>query len=144
MGFKATDFTTVSATGPTVLIPSNKDVVCKVFTTTRSDTAANILKAVLPADASILEVLFYGSVVSNAATTATVTITVSNAGGTISTGTVDVKTNGATNALVNMTNLPNVEPLPLNGDLKIVAQYAETGTASTAGGPWNFVVNYVR
>lgn len=143
MGFLATDFTPISSTGPTVLIPTSKDVVVKVFKASRSDTTAT-LKAVLPADASILSVIFYGGTASDAGTTASLTITAANNGGTISTGSYDVKTNGATTGLVNMSSLPNVQPVPLNGDITIKATYAETGTASTAGGPWNVAITYIR
>ncbi len=143
MGIKQVDLVPISSTGPTALIPASKDVSAKYFQTSRSDTA-NTLKMVLPADSSVTEVLFYGSSNSNAGTTATLTITVSNNSGVISTGTVNVLTGGATTAIVQMSALPNIEPLPLNGDLLIKAQYAETGAASSAGGPWNVGVVYVR
>lgn len=144
MGFKQVDLIPISVLGPTAISPPSKSVQELIFQVTRTDTAAGILKEVLPADASLLSLTFYGSVVSNAATTATATFTVTNASGTISTGTVDVKANGATTAAVQMTGLPNIEPNPLVGDIKITAQYAETGTASTAGGPWVIGVRYVR
>ena len=143
MGFLATDITPVSSTGPTTLIPTSKDVVIKVFAASRSDTTAT-LKAVLPADASILSVVVNGSVASDAATSATLTLTAANNGGTVSTGTYNVKTNGAATGLVTMSNLPNIQPVPLNGDITLKATYAETGTASTTGGPWYVVVTYVR
>lgn len=144
MGLKTVDITPISSTGPTPLIPTSKTVEVKVFTVSRSDTAST-LKCVLPADASIIEVSKFGATASDAATTATVTLTVANNSGTISTGTaLDVKGAGLTTSHVQMTNLPNIEPLPLNGDLRINAVYAETGTASTTGGPWPIKVLYVR
>lgn len=143
MGFLATDITPISSNGPTVLIPTSKDVVTKVFATSRSDTTAT-LKAVLPADASILSVVVNGSTASDAGTTATLTITAANNGGTVSTGTYNVKTNGAATGVVTMSGLPNIQPVPLNGDITLKATYAETGTASTTGGPWYVVVTYVR
>jgi len=143
MGFLASDVTVISSTGPTVLIPSSKDETCKVFQVSRTQTVST-LEAVLPADASIIGVKVYGSTNSDAATTATVTITAANNSGTISTGTVDVKANGTTTAIVQMSNLPNIEPRPLTGDITISAVYAETGTASTTGGPWKFLVEYIR
>ena len=125
------------------ITPSGKDVQVKAFTVARTETSS-VLKASLPADASILYVMREGSSVSDAATTATVTITAANNGGTISTKADDVKTNGATTGFVGMTALPNLQPMPLNGDVTINAVYAETGTASTTGGPWNYIVAYVR
>lgn len=123
------------------LQPSGKEHQVKAFQVLRTDTA-NPLKVVLPAQSSVVNVWLYGSVASDAGTSATVTITISNNSGVISTGVYDVKANGATTGVVQMTGLPNVEPLPLNGDLKINADYAETGTASTAGGPWKLTVEY--
>lgn len=123
--------------------PVAKDVVAKVFQVARTDTASRVA-LVLPADATILSVMREGSTASDAATTATVTITVANNGGTVSTKADDVKGSGATTGFVGMSNLPNAEPRPLNGDLTVSVIYAETGTASTTGGPWNYVVTYVR
>lgn len=144
MGFRPTDITVISSTGPTTLIPTSKDVVVKAFKVSVADTAST-LKAVLPADASILNIIMTGSVASDAGTSATVSLVVSDNTGAISTGTaVNVKTSGASTQIVQMPNLPNLQPSPLTGDLKITATYAETGTPSTTGGPWTFIVTYVR
>jgi ATP-dependent Lon protease len=143
MGFLATDLAPISSTGPTVLIPTSKDTVCKVFSVARTDTTAT-LKAVLPADASIIGVKVFGGTASNAGTSATVTITAANNSGTVSTGTYDVKTNGAVTGEITMSGLPNIQPVPLTGDITIKATYAETGTASSAGGAWNVMVTYIR
>lgn len=145
MGFKKTDVNVLSATGPTVLIPTSKSTDAKLFSVSRTDTTSTV-KCVLAADSSIIGVKFFGSTDSDAGTTASVTITVSNNTGTVSTGSVDVKANGATTAEVQMTNLPNLEDVPafMNGDLVISATYAETGTASTTGGPWFVLVEFVR
>jgi len=144
MGFRLSDITPLTATGPTTLIPTSKDVVVKAFKVTRSDTTST-LKTVLPADASVLNIIMAGSVSSDAGTTATVTLVISDNTGAISTGTaVNVKTSGTTTQIVQMPSLPNIQPSPLTGDLKITATYAETGTASTTGGDWTFIVTYVR
>jgi hypothetical protein len=143
MGFLATDITVLSSTGPTTNIPVSKDVITKAFSVARTDTTA-ALKAVLPADASIIGVKVFGGTASDAGTTATVTFTVANNSGTVSSGTYNVKTNGAVTGEVTMSGLPNLQPVPLTGDLTITAQYAETGTTSTTGGPWNVLVTYIR
>lgn len=142
MGVKSVELVPIGTLGPTPITPASKNELSKFFQVTRTDTVAT-LKAQVPAQGTISSVLIYGSVNSDAATTATVTITISNNSGTISTGVVDVKANGATTALVQMSNLPNLEPLPLLGDLRITATYAETGGASTTGGPWKFRLNWV-
>lgn len=143
MGIKPNDIVPISVLGPTAISPPSKQATEEFFQVTRTDTVA-VLKQVLAADASVLSINIFGSVASNAATTATVTITISNNSGTISTGSYDVKTSGATTANIQMSALPNLEPFPLLGDLKIQAVYAETGTASTLGGPWVFSVRSVR
>jgi len=125
-------------------MPTSKDVVVKAFTVLRTDTTSTV-KAVLPADASVLNIIMAGGTASNAGTSATVTLVISDNTGAISTGTaVDVKTAGATTQIVQMPNLPNIQPMPLTGDLRISATYAESGTASSAGGPYTFFVTYVR
>jgi hypothetical protein len=101
------------------------------------------LKVVLPGDSTILSIQKTVGTNTDSATSSTVTLTVANNGGSISTGSVDVKTLGATAGFVGMSNLPNLEPVPLTGDLKLSAQYAEVG-ASTVGGAWYFTVYYVR
>lgn len=140
MGFATSDFT---STNPTTTTPPGRAELHRVFQIARTETVST-LKAVLPAQSSVIGIFLYGSTVSNAATTATVTVTISDNTGVISTGSYDVKTNGALTGMLQMTNLPNVTQLPPNGDLKISAVYAETGTASTAGGPWKVRIAYVQ
>lgn len=142
MGIKSVELVPIGSLGPTPITPASKNELGKFFQVSRTDTVG-VIKASVPAQASIIGVTMYGSVNSDAATTATVTLQIQNNSGTISTGTVDVKANGATTALVQMSNLPNLEPLPLVGDLRVVAIYAETGTASTTGGPWKFRLEWV-
>jgi hypothetical protein len=143
MGFRVSDITPFSPLGPTVLLPTSKDVTVKAFKIARTETTA-VKKVVLPADASILEVIVNAGTASNAGTSATLTITAVDNTGTISTGTYDVKTNGAVTGFVSMSNLPNLQPSPLTGDIAINAVYAETGTASSAGGDWYVTVKYIR
>jgi hypothetical protein len=143
MGIKQSDLVTPLANGPSPITPVQKAQQLKAFQVLRTDTSTT-LKEMEPADASIYLVLFHGSVASDAGTSSVLTITIANNSGTISTGTVDLKANGATTAIVQMTNLPNIEPLPLLGDLRISAAVAETGTASTVGGPWKVSVQSVR
>ena len=142
MGLLISDITPIGTNGPTILTPTSKDVVSKCFSTSRSDTAATV-KCILPADASIVEVSKFGSSNTDSATSSTMTLTVTNNTGTISSGSFDAKTTGTTTAHVQMTNLPNLEPRPLTGDITISAQYTEVGAATT-GGPWIIKVLYVR
>lgn len=143
MGFKAIDVTPISSLGPTPLIPGAKTVYEKMIQIARTDTVST-LKAQLPGDASLVGLVFFGSTSSDALTTATATFTVSNNSGVVTTGVVDVKGAGTVTALMQMSNLPNIEVFPLLGDLRVSVVYAETGTASTVGGPWKVVLRYVR
>jgi hypothetical protein len=118
MGLNAQDFTPFGDRTP--LQPTSKDVVAKFFQVTRSTTTTSNLVR-LPADAAVIGIKVFGSSNSNSGTTATVTVNVSTNAGVISTGTVDVHANGATTASVQMSNLPNLLTLPLNGDLVISA-----------------------
>lgn len=142
MGIKQSELIPIGVLGPTPITPGGKADLSKFFQVTRTDTVAT-LKARVPASVSVAAVTLYGSVNSDALTTATVTLVISNNAGVISTGTYDVKGAGIVTGLVQMTNLPNIEPNPPLGDLSITATYAETGTASTVGGPWRVRVLYV-
>jgi hypothetical protein len=144
MGFKATDLVPINSNGPTVTVPTNKDAVVKAFQVSRTDTTAS-LKAVLPADASIVDIDINGPA-SNAGTTATISIGSTSANSNEYVNGQDVKTAGGKIRPTSTysTSLPNVEPLPLGPDLQIFAKYAETGTASSSGGPWTILIWYVR
>lgn len=140
MGFKQSDLVPFQVTP---ISPVGKSSENRVFQVSRTDTVASV-KSMLPADASLLGLTLFGSTNSNAGTTATVTFTVANNTGTISTGSVNVLTTGSATNDVQMSNLPNLEGLPLTGDITISAVYAETGGASSSGGPWRVRVFYTR
>lgn len=139
MGFKVSDFTPTQFSAVT---PSGKDIQVKAFQVARTDTTA-ALKMMLPADASILDFTISG-VASDALTTAVVSI------GSTSTSTeyvpsADVKGGGTfIRPTVTGTAVVQTEALPLGSDLPVYAKYAETGTASTVGGPWKVVVYFTR
>lgn len=141
MGFRLDDVTPARPSG---LRPTGKVVLTKLFQVPRSQTT-NTLEVQLPAAASITGFRLYQAVASNAATTAVVTI--DDGSDTAFYGTVDVKGSAVGTVYVNAKNLPLFEPasggsFPV-ADRKIYAKYAETGTASTTGGPWNILVEYV-
>lgn len=141
MGLKTIDLAPLQITPIT---PAFKDLQIRAFQVARTDTVASV-KAMLPADSTVIDIKIVG-VASNAATTATLSI------GTTSTATEwinaqDVKTAGGMirpTTTYSAVNLPNVESLPLGSDIQIFAKYAETGTASTLGGPYTVIVEFVR
>lgn len=143
MGFKAIDITPIASYGPTATTPCNKDVVVKVFAVSRTDTTATV-KCVLPGDATIIDIRVFSPTVSDAATTAVISVGIPGAN-TQYLNTVDVKTAaGMIRPTTKLTNIINLENTPVTGDIQINAIYAETGTASTTGGPFYVTVEYVR
>lgn len=139
MGFKQLEITPLASPSPTT--PGAKSAEYKVFSVTRTESAA-ATKAVLPSQASVLKVMYYGTTASDATTSASIAINLIQGGVTFSTGTVDVKTSGTVTALVNMTNLPNVQAIPPAGDIMVSATKTTSG-AETTGGPFKFAVEYV-
>jgi len=143
MGFKAIDITPIASYGPTALTPSNKDVQTKVFAVLRTDTAATV-KCVLPADSTIMDMRIFSPTASDAATTAVISVGIPGANTTYL-NTVDVKTAaGMIRPTTKLANMINLENIPLGPDIQLNAIYAETGTASTVGGPFYVIVEYVR
>lgn len=143
MGFKAIDITPISALGPTATSPYNKDVVVKAFAVNRTDTVATV-KCVLPGDATIIDMRVFSPAVSDALTTAVISVGIPGTN-TKYLDTVDVKTAaGMIRPTAKLTNIMNLENTPITGDITINAIYAETGTASTVGGPFYVIVEYVR
>ena len=139
MGFRNFDVTPFQITPIT---PPGKEHIIKLFQATRTDSGT--LKAMLPADTTPYILYLYNNTASNAGTTATVTVTISDNAGTVSTGTASVLSGNAGISIIQMSGFPVVNKLPENGDYKITATYAETGTASTAGGPWTIAVEFVQ
>lgn len=143
MGFKAIDITPIASYGPTATTPCNKDVVVKVFAVARTDTVAAV-KCVLPGDSTILDMNIFSPVASDAATTAVVSVGIPGAN-TQFLNTVDVKAAaGMIRPTAKLANMMNLENIPVSTDIQINAVYAETGGASTTGGPFYVIVSYVR
>ena len=144
MGVKQVDLVYPGAMGPTALTPAAKDGAIKMFQLSRTETAG-VLKAVLPAQSTILGFLIYGTA-SNAGTSATISIGSTAANANEYVNAQDIKTAGG---LVIPTStitsaIPTIEPVPLTGqDITIYAKYTESGTVSSAGGPWKIAVWYV-
>lgn len=106
-------------------------------TVARTDTSAkDIFK--LPAGATLLGFVVSGPTASNAGTTGVLDI------GKTGTGDFyvaddDVKTNGAKARFLAAAAGGDVGAT----DIQVTATYAETGTASTAGGPWTVTALYI-
>lgn len=143
MGLKAIDINPIASYGPTAVTPPNKDVVCKVFTVLRTDTVATV-KCVLPGDATITNMRMWTATASDAGTTAVVSVGIPGTG-TYFIDTADVKTAAGTISMGSkLAHMMNLENIPVSTDIVINATYAETGGASTTGGPFYVTVEYVR
>lgn len=126
-------------TGNTVVYVdgTSRGVSSKFATVARTDTAAKNLFT-LPPNAQVVDVSIYVGTASNAATTATVSVGKTGTN-TFYVNAQDVKgasgkqrPSALTNAFVSVGA----------SAIQVVGIYAETGTASTLGGPFTVQVDY--
>ena len=117
-------------------------VETKWNTVARTDTAAKTLFT-LPVGAVLLGMSVSSPAVSNAATTATLSVGQSGGTGAEYLSAYDVK--GATGAGQQRPVGPTASLIgaaALTTAVTVTGTYAETGTASSAGGPWTVVMEY--
>jgi hypothetical protein len=120
--------------------PPRVEIYSKTVRIARTDTTA-FNAFVLPKGAVIAGSYVMGTVASDAATTATVSVG-SNPGTTNEcVAAFSVKTNGLGFFATGATGGTSVGS-QLTADTLMKAVYAETGTASTTGGPWLVKVDY--
>lgn len=153
MGIKSVaDLVPLNPTMISPLQPVRKQYHLVPLQVVRTNTTATKV-AVLPADATILGIRYYIQTASNAGTTASVTFTgqgVGPTGATFAFGSQSVLTagmglmNATVNTVTGVFNLERPPAVQTSGDIIIYATYAETGTASTTGGPFYFVIEYTR
>jgi hypothetical protein len=155
MGIKnVADLVPLNPSYPDALNPVRRDYIVVPFQVQRTNTTA-VKVAVLPADATILGIRYYVQTPTSGGgtTAATVTLTgqgVGPGGATFAFGSQSVFAagTGLMNATVNtVTGIFNLERPPAtqtSGDIIVYATYAETGGTSTAGGPFYFIIEYVR
>lgn len=149
MGYNAQDLTPLNPAYPSPLNPVRKEYAIVPFDIARTNTVV-AKQAVLPEDATILGVRYYNNTAaSNAGTTATVVITATPLGpgsaGAYTLATYDAKGTATGSGFLSSTTEFNLFRAGAHtGDILITAAYAETGIASTAGGPWVFLIEYTR
>jgi hypothetical protein len=118
-----------------------KGQFAQVSAVTRAMTTANNLFT-LPQDAQVISLELIGAAVSNAGTTATVSVGIVGGNGHDYLNAFDVKgATGAGQQTPTAATLPTATPLTV--DTVVTAIYAETGAASTSGGPWQLCIEYV-
>ncbi len=115
---------------------SGKLAVKFVGTVARTDTTAKNLFT-LPADAELVSLHYYAGAASNAGTSATLSVGESGGSATAYINAADVKTAGTGAGQV----FPNAQSMGAVGTSAVTVDgtYAETGTASSSGGPWTVV-----
>lgn len=119
--------------------PGPSRVVSSKFgTIARTDTTAKALFT-LPAGAIVVGVESYWNTNSDAGTTATFSVGISGGSGTAFVNAVSCKTGNNTR---NFHSSANLYAAAGATDTVITGIYAETGTASTTGGPINVRLDY--
>lgn len=120
--------------------PVGRNIQYKNATVARTDTTAKLL-FVLPKYAQIIDVELLTATASNAVTTATVSVGTTSANSNELVLNQDVKTAAGyidpTTSVVAAGYFANATT-----DIPIYAKYAETGGASSTGGPWQVIVSY--
>lgn len=125
------------------ITPKAYETLVKFITVTRTDTTA--FKAIeLPKYAIPVGIYVLGQAASNAGTTATVNVGTSTtatewvSGYDVLTSATGLGYNTASNKVA-----ASIMGAKLTADTPLYAKYAETGTASTSGGPWFVKIEYI-
>jgi len=120
--------------------PPSPDVLNKVVQVARTDTTA-FDAFVLPKGAVVVGAYVMGTVASDAATTAIIDVGTNPGTSDQIVDSFSVKTNGLGYFAVGAA-AGSAMGTQLTADTLYKARYAETGTASSTGGPWLVKVEY--
>ncbi len=117
-----------------------RQLVAFIGSVARTDTTAKEL-CTLPAGAIPVGIRLASTAASNAATTATLSVGTSGGAATTWLNAVDVKTAATGQGSLIPANSGSTKlGTALAADETVTGTYAETGAASTAGGPWIVVI----
>ena len=107
----------------------------------RTDTSAKTLFT-LPANCIPLKISYSSTAPSNAGTTATLSVGISGVSATALLAATDIKTAGTGGGAQNPTaSASTYYGTPLAAAAVVTGTYAETGGASSSGGPWIVVID---
>lgn len=130
---------TAISPGPLAGAVNKQDIIALTNTVARTDTTAKVL-GTLPAGANVVGLYVSSPTASNAGTTATLSVGIAGTAGKF-VNALDVK--GATGAgQVFPTPTASFGAQGIGPAQTIQGIYAETGGASSAGGPWTVVLLY--
>jgi len=122
--------------------PKPRDSLEKVIKIVRTDTTA-FVGAWLPKDAVITGLYVIGAAASDAASTATIGIgSTSSANEYLAAFDVKTAATGEGYSPAGAAAVGSAMMSKLTADVAVYAKYAETGTASTTGGPWYVKIEY--
>lgn len=119
-------------------VPVGRSVQVKISSLARTDTTAKLL-CVLPKYAEITGIKLQFDTASDAGTTAVVKLGTTSANANEIVTSQNVKVAGVVWPSINTGQIYTV----LTADTPIYGIYAETGGASTTGGPFNVEVSYI-
>lgn len=109
-------------------------------TLARTDTSAKTLFT-LPANAIPIKLHYFSAAASNAGTSANISVGKSGGTGTEYLNAQDVKTASTGAGYVTPNSQTNMCSSIGTAPLNITGIYAESGTASSSGGPWNIMLD---
>ncbi len=123
--------------------PKPRESQEKYISIVRTDTTA-FQAAVLPKEAVITGMFVIGAAASTAGTTATISVgTTATANELVDAYDVKTAATGEGFNAVGAAAVGSAFATKLTADTPIYAKYAESGTASGAGGPWDERIDYV-
>lgn len=119
--------------------PSGRKLVTFVAQVTRSNTSNTATQTILPAGFVLSGVRVLSPAASNATVAATISVGSTNSTTGVIVSGLDVKgTAGIGQAVPSSVAIAGT---PLPAATVVTVQYAEAGTASTAGGPWDVFID---
>lgn len=121
--------------------PKPRESYSKFVKLARTDTTA-FQAAWLPKDSILVGAYVIGTAVSNAGTSATISLGTTTSANEIISG-FDVKTSGVGYVPVGTTGVGSFFGSKLTADTPVYAKYTESGTASSSGGTWLVKLEYI-
>ena len=119
--------------------PNGRKLVTFVAQVTRSNTSNTPTQTILPAGFIPTGVRVISPAASNAATSATISVGSTNSTTGVLVSALDVKGTAGIGQAVPSTFALAGQALP--APTTVTVQYAEAGTASSAGGPWDCYID---
>lgn len=130
------------ATAQDSTFPNGRQAVQFVASIARTDTSAKLLGINLPIGAIVLGIRLAATANSDAGTTATLSVGTVGAAGTTYLNAVDVKAAATGKGSITPVSSGSAKfGTPLAAAESLNGIYAESGGASTTGGPWVVIVD---